>query len=294
MGLRFNTLLAAQGFAPEEVSLVYHLTKLQPLRRLMPALAERHPDLFDAYQSVHSLQAERTLAARPYFATFVPRSETDCVFVGLYRIDRKDHLPVEEIYADPRFEELETRFGATDTTLANNLKHASGQTRFQTTRLEEMADLRGRVIVLRPGGRAYVRLASNLDPEISELLPEPVFNSPCPEWRDVLLTAREIRELPSSWASRLAEWRGIYCIVDESDGSRYVGSAYGEANLLGRWRAHVAREVGVTVELQRRDVLNFRFSILERVSPDMPSEDVIRLERTWMNRLDTCRFGLNA
>jgi hypothetical protein len=31
------------------------------------------------------------------------------------------------------------------------------------------------------------------------------------------------------------EWRGIYYIFDVSDGKGYVGSAYGNDDLLGRW-----------------------------------------------------------
>jgi len=82
--------------------------------------------------------------------------------------------------------------------------------------------------------------------------------------------------------------------VDEVDGACYVGSAYGTENLLGRCRSHVAGEQGVTRELAHRDPATFRFSILERANPDATPAEVIRLERTWMDRLDTIRYGLNA
>jgi hypothetical protein len=57
---------------------------------------------------------------------------------------------------------------------------------------------------------------------------------------------------------------------------------------------HVAGESGVTAELRKRDPKQFRFSILERVSPDLPPDEVIRIERSWMDRLDTIRHGLNT
>lgn len=48
------------------------------------------------------------------------------------------------------------------------------------------------------------------------------------------------------------------------------------------------------VELKGRDPTSFRFSILQRVSPDMEVSDVIALEATWNERLHSREFGLNA
>jgi len=106
--------------------------------------------------------------------------------------------------------------------------------------------------------------------------------------------ALKLNRLLQNWAARLREWRGVYLITDETDGARYVGSAHGQDNLLGRWQAHVARDRGITRELARWDPANFRFSILERVSPAMAADEVITLEHDWMNRLHTRRHGLNA
>jgi hypothetical protein len=114
-----------------------------------------------------------------------------------------------------------------------------------------------------------------------------------PDWRRLVLRAREVDLLPRDWAARLSQWRGIYLIVDESDGARYVGSAYGAENLLGRWRAHIRGEKGMTVELKRRSPANFRFSILERLSPDADPADVIDLEGGWKLRIHSYAFGLN-
>ena len=46
--------------------------------------------------------------------------------------------------------------------------------------------------------------------------------------------------------------------------------------------------------LRERDPHNFRFTILERVSPDMDEKDVIERENSWKQRLQTrVPFGLN-
>lgn len=46
--------------------------------------------------------------------------------------------------------------------------------------------------------------------------------------------------------------------------------------------------------LRKRDPRNFRFTILQRVSPDMEPTEVIQLESSWKERLHTrAPFGLN-
>ena len=65
-------------------------------------------------------------------------------------------------------------------------------------------------------------------------------------------------------------------------------------NLLGRWLNYAASGHGGNRLLRQRDPQHFRFTILERVSPDMYAEDVIRLESTWKERLHTrAPHGLN-
>ena len=70
--------------------------------------------------------------------------------------------------------------------------------------------------------------------------------------------------------------------------------AYGDTNILGRWLNYAASGHGGNVLLRQRDPKTLRFTILQRVSPDMDAGDVIRLEGTWKERLHTrSPFGLN-
>jgi hypothetical protein len=130
--------------------------------------------------------------------------------------------------------------------------------------------------------------------KVLAILEESAFDAAMPAWEDISLSWEELRVLPTRWKSRLSEWRAIYFIFDTSDGKGYVGSAYGESNLLGRWMNYADRGHGGNVLLRKRDPNCFRFSILQRVSPDMDAADVIRLEATWKERLHTRQpFGLN-
>ena len=92
----------------------------------------------------------------------------------------------------------------------------------------------------------------------------------------------------------LEQWRGIYLIWDKSDGLAYVGSAYGQMNILGRWTGYAETGHGGNKHLRKRDPSNFWFTILQRVSPDLEDAEVIRLENTWKARLHTrTPHGLN-
>lgn len=291
--MRFNLLLADAGLSPEDVTIILHSTGLQPLRSLLASMVAERPELFDAYQSVHSPAAEATLRNRPLMGSFVPLPDRRMVFAGLWRIAETVELPTAEIYADPRYTELERSYGAVDTAPAANIARAQTQARFRLEPMEELDGYRGRIVIAPPTGRTYARIASNLRLRILALTEESQLVPPVPDWRNLVVGAGQMRALPRSWAARLAEWRGIYLIVDQSDGARYVGSACGAANLLGRWQAHVAREQGITAELARRQSADFRFSILERVNPDMTAEEIVAIENGLKLRLDTLEHGLN-
>ena len=118
--------------------------------------------------------------------------------------------------------------------------------------------------------------------------------SAMPGWDELVLKWDELRILPKHWQAVLSQWRGIYYIFDTSDGKGYVGSAYGDKNLLGRWLNYSASGHGGNALLRKCDPQHFQFSILERVSPDMDANDVIQREVSWKHRLHThSPLGLN-
>ncbi|WP_165905272.1 GIY-YIG nuclease family protein [Rhodovulum euryhalinum] len=281
------------GLDPSDVSVILHTTNLRPLRRMLQYLAAERRDLFDAYQAVHSDQATSTLRGRELVATFLPFEEGRLLFEGVYGIAAAEERPTAEIYANPAYRELEEVFGATDTGPDRNVALRDRQVHFTLEPRDELADLRGRIVIPVPVGRTYVRIATRLEAHVLTILETPAFVPPPPAWDEFVIAGGLMRSLPRDWSERLRQWRGVYLIVDETDGARYVGSAYGADNLLGRWSDHVRGERGVTVELAARDPANFRFSILQLVSPTETAESVIALENNWKLRLHTRDHGLN-
>lgn len=126
------------------------------------------------------------------------------------------------------------------------------------------------------------------------ILEDSALDTAIPPWYQIVLSWEQLAVLPTRWKSALSQWRGIYYIFDTSDGKGYVGSAYGDGNLLGRWLNYAVSGHGANTLLRKRDPKSFQFTILQRVSPDMEADEVIRIESTWKGRLHTRQpFGLN-
>jgi GIY-YIG catalytic domain len=288
---RLNDLLRENGIPPDETVILLHTPGEGKLARLLPFLAEAEPEVLEAYQSVHSSRATATLRKRAYMVSFVRTESGRLALAGVFRNRGVLDRPTVEICAIPAMRRVIDEFGANAVLEA---KDVETWPYFDFERLPALSEYVGRVEIAPRLTRAYARLAESLDAEIVAFSPTSVLASSPPDWRNFVVTGPELRALPPSWAARLREWRGVYMIVDEVDGARYVGAAYGEMNLFGRWQEHVANDVGVTAQLRKRDTRTFRFSILERVSPDATAEDVIALEHNWMDRLHTRQYGLNA
>ncbi len=122
---------------------------------------------------------------------------------------------------------------------------------------------------------------------VAAVLDESALDAAMPEWDKIQLTWEQLGVLRTRWKSAFSQWRCVYYIFDISDKKGYVGSAYGKSNLRGRWLGYAARGHGGNRLLRQRDPRNFRFSILERVAPDLDKADVIQLEGTWKDRLHT-------
>lgn len=97
----------------------------------------------------------------------------------------------------------------------------------------------------------------------------------------------------------LSKVKGVYLIVDTTDGKQYIGAAYGDNGIIGRWTAYVETHDGGNTELI--DLLNkhperyknFRFTIL-KIFSDGASEKVVRdAEDLYKAKLGTIEFGLN-
>ena len=292
--MEFSDFLGLAQIDPKDVAMAMHKPSHPATRQALAVAAEERADLFNAYQSTHPTIQERTLAVRPLLAAFVATLPGEMTFVGLFRNEGHTIATAKSLREDGVFNEMSARIGTLRRPDQNWAEDLAGRARFSLAEDDRLGELRLRLVVKDPNARNYMRLAEKTPLQVLEVKRIARASVPIPPWDQVILTAPELPHLPRDWQAHLAAWRGVYLITDQSDGARYVGSAYGGENLLGRWRTHIAGEAGVTKELSRRNPRNFRFSILELLSPAATIEEVTQCEARWMDRLATREFGLNA
>jgi hypothetical protein len=282
-----------KGIAPEHVLVLRHRPTEPQLNKVLPWLAMERPDLFNAYQQGQGEKLERVMQSMRgigYIASFIGREAGKALFVGLYSIGKSRPLTYNKFWNIQANKDLKA-FG---------MKGFTGENRssvfwFDLSLTDFYASWKGKLVIAWPPPEiSWWRWAHRNEIPVLAILEESALDAAMPEWDAIDLTWDELSVLPKSWKSALSQWRGIYHIFDTSDGKSYVGSAYGKYNILGRWLNYAARGHGGNLLLQKRDPRKFRFTILQRVSPDMDTSDVIRLESSWKRRLHTCKpYGLN-
>jgi hypothetical protein len=290
--MNLNNLLLTKGIDPQQVLVLRHRPFETELNKVLPWLAAERPDVFNAYQQTQSEKLEKAMLGAAYVASFIGREAGKALFIGLYSVGASKPLTFEQYWQVPAHIEMKKDFGM------KGFSRDEGRSTvlwFDLVLTDFYAHWKGKLIVgWPPPERSWWRRAHRNEMPVLTILQDSALDTLMPPWYEISLTWQQLGVLPRRWKDVLTEWRGIYYIFDTSDGKGYVGSAYGQENLLGRWMNYAASGHGGNRLLKKRDPKHFVFTILERVSPDMKAEDIIRLESTWKERLHTREgFGLN-
>lgn len=139
------------------------------------------------------------------------------------------------------------------------------------------------------------------DCEVFEIISDTFEDDSFPGYENINLSWHELNRIieKKDWKTALENQKGVYLITDIETGKRYVGSAYGEDMLLGRWRNYVNNGHGGNKDLKQLDFeyikANFRYSILEIYKSTTEDKVIINREQNWMRILLTKdkRFGYN-
>lgn len=287
-----NDLLEDARIDPQRSLVLRHQPSEAAFRRALPLVASERLDLFNAYQAYQGPTVERSIERLTggWIVAFIAYGPGKAAYVGTYQILGSELLTQREFWALPQYVELVAlgcpgQRGSDDELIR----------RFDLALVDVASDWRGKLIVgWPPPERSWFRRAHKNQMPILAIREESAFVQDLPRWDEIDFTWAELSLLPNRLQAALAQWRGVYLIWDSSDAKAYVGSAYGSANILGRWRNYAVTGHGGNKLLLKRNPENFRFSILQRVSPDMDEADVIRIESTWKSRLHTyAPSGLN-
>jgi hypothetical protein len=153
------------------------------------------------------------------------------------------------------------------------------------------------------GAINWVQYAKNI--EVVEVLSSGRTLAPFKDYLKFSLNYAELKSLfsneeaHSDWKKPLESVFGVYLILAEGSGDQYVGSAYGEDGIWGRWRhyAHSGLEDNVKLkELMKSDPSypgKFRFSILQILPKSTTKNEALKWETIYMRKLGTRAIGLN-
>lgn len=160
----------------------------------------------------------------------------------------------------------------------------------------------GRLIIrFKNKSQNLVRKAESVidDCEVVQILPNIFNNDIFPGYEHVNLSWEELKQVlnKDNWKTALENQKAVYLITDISNGKHYVGSAYGETMLLGRWQDYAKNGHGGNVEFKNLNFdyikNNFRYSILDIYKSKTNDQIILDRETWWKDVLKSREFGYN-
>jgi hypothetical protein len=276
--ITFYKILEIYGVDPSKVKMVRHGNKEIPICK---TFLENLPRL-EAYQS---FQIPNKFGQAKAIAVFAPYYKTTALFLGLWDI--------QGCTENSKF---------TKETLSELQKHNLPESwfedhvRYDLKKNSILDDLSERLVVeWGPGTVAWVQ---SRDKEVVELKGKKSIGD-FHSFSQVDLNFRDLQMLIQfpdtnlTWVKALSSVNGIYLIKDRISGKLYIGSAYGNQGIYGRWASYTKDGHGGNLELRDLDPMNLQFSILEIVPATTTAEGVIDCENRWKEKLGTRQFGLN-
>ena len=236
-------------------------------------------DLYNLYRSnlteflaYQSSQSKDVFNAVDYIVAFIGEEGLRSRFIGVYKLTGRIQL------ADDHFE--------------YQMEEVQGQ----------FDDLKERVIIRWENAISWHQWIKN-KMEVIEIHPGLHYKQ-FTDYSDFILNFDELKEIVtkqySDWKKMLSATKGIYLINDTKTGKLYVGSAYGDEGIWGRWCNYVYtnghgdnKTLKDLISLDPTHGNNFQFSILMLLPRTITADEAIKKERLFKNKLGTNSFGLN-
>lgn len=266
------------GLNPANVRLVRHGNKEIPIYK---TFKENLPRL-EAYQS---FQKPGKFGKASAIAVFAPYHKTTALFLGLWDIigcTESSKFTKETLIELQKYDLPKSWYNY--------------HIRYDLKKNNILDDLSERLVI--EWGAATVSWVQSKDKEVVEVKGKKSIGD-FQSFAQVDLDFHDLKMMTQfpdtnlTWVKTLSSVNGVYLIKDKVSGKLYVGSAYGEQGIYGRWLAYAQNGHGGNLELQDLDPINFQFSILEIVPATTTADGVIECENRWKEKLGTRQFGLN-
>lgn len=280
--MNLTELIRMRGFdLSQKVKIVRHQEKDYDVNLLYKN------DWIEFYQSIQSKERFKDC---DYILSFLGTEGTKAVFVGAYRKTGVSSFKKEMAPGGFPYPEM----------LEKELFY------YHLEKIDLLSDLKDRLVI--DWGKATRNwcqwLSQDNLKQVVEILPDGYVKE-FPGYDELILSFGELEKImrhPDAnrqWQIMLSSVAGVYLIVDTKDGSQYIGSAYGEKGILGRWRDYIDTHHGGNkrlTELLEQDkdrYKDFQFTILRTLPKSLTKDQVIAYEQLNKKKLGTREFGLN-
>lgn len=240
------------------------------------------------YQSV---QSKDIFKGCQYILSFLGVEATKAIYIGAYKKISMTQTEVNSLPIDYPYKE-----------------HGIGNYyRYKFEKIDLLEDMVDRLVI--EWGKStrmwHQWLKADNPKEVIEILPKGYVNE-FSGFDEIVLSFDELEAIVKNynankiWHTMLSSVAGVYLIVDRISGNQYVGSAYGEKGILGRWADYVKTHHGGNVELmtllekEPSRYKNFTYSVLRTLPKTLTQTEVISVEQRFKEKLGTRAFGLNA
>ena len=216
-------------------------------------------DFFEEYQKI---QGKDYFHGKKYIFSFVSDKKTTARFIGVYKVEGvkplKPSLVSKEYWEKYAYiHNLETDYY------------------FDLRKMDILEDLQNRLVIDFVSGTNPVHVKWEA---ISKKAVISISSNAFPGYENVKFDYRELegyvknKEWYDDIVSALSRVNGVYLIVDRTDNKQYIGAAYGENGIWGRWESYVTsngtggnEELIKIIKKNPKRRYNFRFSILSVV-----------------------------
>jgi hypothetical protein len=280
----FMDILKAQGFdMVSRTKLIRH----QDTRYDLQAL--HRSEWLETYQAI---QNQPVFDRCEWIISLLATEKTYAKFIGIYSVEEKLPGSKAKLPAGFPYPEMgKCKF-------YYNLKKLSGFEEFEE-----------RIIIdWGKSTRSWHQYAKN-PKRVVEILPAGAGGSkPIPVFRDYmdfnLSHAELIRVFADpighrEWMARLSAVAGIYLILDTKKGRQYVGSAYGEDGIWGRWKNYARTGHGGNtllkelVQSEKYYPSAFQYTLLQVLPKSLTKNEISAWEKRYKDKLGSKVSGLN-
>lgn len=264
--ISIQELLFNRGLDPNsKVKLVRHKDARQDLYNLYRSKREE----FLAYQNS---QSKDVFNGVDFIVSFIGEEGHLSRFIGVYRLTNRKKIADDHF--EYQMEEVDKQFD----------------------------DLKERVIIRWKNAISWHQWIKN-EMEVIEIHPGLHYKQ-FTDYFDFILNFEELKEIVQEqygdWKKMLSATKGVYLISDTKTGKLYVGSAYGEDGIWGRWSNYVSTNGHGGNKTLKQLIIedptygnNFQFSILMLLPRTITPDEAIKKEQLFKNKLGTNSFGLN-